>query len=164
MDGLVMRDCHEDDIERVPLSAPAFGEALCAADSVCIYGTDPGILMGRGERLAKAFGAEVVDNTKGDGVQGVRDLTGGRVVLTGVPLEKVGLPLQRIVLEEMGVNGGRATRGTCEETIALAAAGKVNVKALITHRFPLRDFRKACEVFTKCVDGTLEVLVKPSQK
>ncbi len=151
------------------------------------------ILVGRGERLAKAvaFGAEIVDNSKADGVKAVRGLTGGkgadltvdcaargvtpreavemtrkggRVVLTGVPLEEVALPLQRIVLEEMDVFGVRANRGTCEETIALIAAGKMNVKALITHRFPLRDFKKAYEVFTKRVDGALKVLVKPSQR
>ena len=151
------------------------------------------ILVGRGERLVKAkgFGAEIVDNSKVDGVQGVRDLTGGRgadltvdcaargqtpreavgmtrkggrVVLTGVPLEEVALPLQRIVLEEMDVFGVRANRGTCEETIALIAAGKMAVKDLVTHRFPLRDFKKAYEVFTKRIDGALKVLVKPSLK
>ena len=62
----------------------------------------------------------------------------------------------------MDIFGVRANRGACQEAMALMAAGTMNVQALNTRRFPLRDFTKTCEVFTKRVDGALKALVVPS--
>jgi len=149
------------------------------------------IVVGHGERLQRveALGGEAVDNTQEDGVKAVRRLTdgrgadltidcaargqtpresvemtrkGGRVVLTGVPLESVVLPLQRLVLEEMDVYGVRANRGTCEEVIPLMASQRIQVSSLITHTFPLREFRVAYDTFTKRIDGALKVIVEPN--
>jgi L-iditol 2-dehydrogenase len=149
------------------------------------------IVVGRGERLQKAaeLGATIVDNSSGDGPQAVRDLTdgkgahmsidtaargtspadavqmtrkGGRVALIGVPLQGCELPLQRMVLEEMDVFGVRANPGTCAEVIPLIAAGRIDVAAVTTHAFPLRDFGRAYETFTQRLDGALKVLVQPN--
>ncbi|MBI3078948.1 MAG: zinc-binding dehydrogenase, partial [Deltaproteobacteria bacterium] len=139
---------------------------------------------------AKELGAEIVDDARVEStVKVVRELTGGRgadltvdaaargasprqavemtrkggrVVLTGVPLEPVELPLQRMVLEEMDIYGVRANRGTCEEVIPLIANGRINARALVTHIFPLAEFHKAYETFTKRIDGALKVLVQPN--
>lgn len=150
------------------------------------------LVVGHGDRLqrAKELGAEIVDDARVEStVKAVRELTGGRgadltvdaaargatprqavemtrkggrVVLTGVPLEPVELPLQRVVLEEMDVYGVRANRGTCEEVIPLIANGRINARALVTHVFPLSEFHKAYEIFTKRIDGALKVLVQPN--
>jgi threonine dehydrogenase-like Zn-dependent dehydrogenase len=149
------------------------------------------IVVGRGERLrtATALGAEVVDNTQVDGVQAVRDLTGGkgahmtvdtaargtspadavdmtrkggRVALIGVPLEGCELPLSRIVLEEIDLFGVRANPGTCAEVIPLIAAGRLDVNMVTTHVFPLREFARAYETFTERIGGALKVLVQPN--
>ena len=87
---------------------------------------------------------------------------GGRVVLTGVPLESVVLPLQRLVLEEMDVYGVRANRGTCEEVIPLMAGKRIQARHLITHHFPLREFRKAYETFTQRIDAAMKVIIEPN--
>jgi L-iditol 2-dehydrogenase len=83
------------------------------------------------------------------------------VALIGVPLEGCELPLQRMVLEEMDVFGVRANPGTCAEVIPLIAAGRIDVAAVTTHTFPLRDFRRAFETFTQRLDGALKVLIQP---
>lgn len=166
-------------------------QGLLAAQCAALLGAARVIVVGRGERLerAAALGALTVDNTKVDGPAAVRELTdgkgahmtvdtaargpstrdavqmtrkGGRVALIGVPLEGSELPLGRIVLEEMDLYGVRANPGTCEEVIPLIAAGKLDVAAVITHTFPLREFARAYETFTQRLDGALKVLVQPN--
>jgi L-iditol 2-dehydrogenase len=166
-------------------------QGLLAAMCAGLLGAASVIVVGRGERLKKAaeLGTSTVDNSIVDGVEAVRELTGGlgadmtvdtaargetpreavdmtrkggRVALIGVPLEPCILPLQRIVFEEMDVFGVRANPGTCEEIIPLIAAGKIDVDAVTTHAFPLRDFGKAFETFTQRIDGALKVLVQPN--
>ncbi len=166
-------------------------QGLLAGQCAATFGAARVVVVGRGERLAKAssFGFEVVDNTDVDGPTAVRELTGGRgadmtvdtaargetprqavdmtrkggrVALIGVPLEPCVLPLQRIVFEEMDIFGVRANPNTCEEVIPLIAARKIDVSAVTTHSFPLKEFGRAFETFTKRIDGALKVLVKPN--
>ncbi len=165
-------------------------QGLLAGMAAGILGAARVIVVGRGERLAKAeeLGMEIIDNSTVDGVEAVKERTdgigadmtvdtaargetpreavdmtrkGGRVALIGVPLEPCLLPLQRIVFEEMDVFGVRANPGTCEEVIPLIAAGKIDVEAVTTHAFPMREFDKAYETFTQRIDGALKVLVQP---
>lgn len=166
-------------------------QGLLAGMCAALLGAARIVVVGRGERLKKAaeLGMETVDNSAADGVEAVRDLTaglgadmtvdtaargetpreavdmtrkGGRVALIGVPLEPCVLPLQRIVFEEMDVFGVRANPGTCDEIIPLIAAGRIDVGAVTTHAFPLRDFGEAYEAFTQRIDGALKVLVQPN--
>ena len=166
-------------------------QGLLAGQCAGYLGAARVIVVGRGERLAKAaaLGMETVDNSSADGVEAVKELTGGRgadmtvdtaargvtprdavdmtrkggrVALIGVPLEPCLLPLQRIVFEEMDVFGVRANPGTCEEVIPLIAGGKIDVAAVTTHAFPLQEFGRAYETFTKRIDGALKVLVQPN--
>jgi L-iditol 2-dehydrogenase len=50
------------------------------------------------------------------------------------------------------------------EAIALAAAGKIRLGELITHRFPLRDFAEAYRTFTERQGGALKVIIHPWEK
>jgi L-iditol 2-dehydrogenase len=166
-------------------------QGLLAGQCAFALGASRVIMVGRGERLAKAeeMGMETVDNTAIDGVEAVRALTGGRgahmtvdtaargetpreavdmtrkggrVALIGVPLEPCVLPLQRIVFEEMDVFGVRANPNTCAEIIPLIASGTIDVETVTTHAFPLEEFETAYETFTKRIDGALKVLVQPN--
>ncbi len=163
---------------------------LLAVECAWAVGAGRVLLVGAGDRLAKGaqYQAELVDYTARDPVSALLQATGGRgadvsidcastadtmiqavqatrkggtVVYTGVPLEPVQLPMQKIVLEEMDIFGVRANRGTCEESIPLIASGKVDVKSLITHVFSLEEFPRAYEVFTKRIDGALKVILHP---
>jgi len=64
-------------------------------------------------------------------------------------------------LEEVDLFGVRANRNTMEEIIPLMADGRVPAAKLITHHFPLRDFREALRTFNERIDGALKVIVEP---
>ncbi|TAK25834.1 MAG: alcohol dehydrogenase [Chloroflexota bacterium] len=148
------------------------------------------LVVGRGERLAKAveLGAEPIDYTRGDPVAAVRQVTGGRgadravecagtgetlaqaiemvrkggsVSVIGIPLEPAALPIKKLVLDEISVHGVRANRGTCEEVLPLMVRGTVNVRPLVTHRFPLASFPEALATFVERRGGAIKVLIKP---
>ena len=163
---------------------------LLVAECAWALGAGRVIVVGRGERLAKAaeLGSETVDFTAGDPVAEVRERTGGlgaevalecsgdpaavgqcaamlrkggRVAVIGIPLEDARLPLQQLVLNELEIVGVRAAAGEMPEAIALVAAGRIRLRELVTHRFPLRDYAEAYRTFTERVDGALKVIVHP---
>src|SRR5712692_5828206 len=161
------------------------------ADCAIALGAGSVIMTGSGDRLARAadLGFATVDYRVQDPVQAVRRLTdgqgahvaidaagtsasirqavdvlrkGGRVALTGVPTEgDTALPMQKIVLEEIDLFGVRANRNTMEEVMPLIVAGRVRVKPLVTHTFPLAEYGQALHTFAGRIDGALKVLVKP---
>jgi L-iditol 2-dehydrogenase len=165
---------------------------LLVAECAWALGAGRVIVVGRGERLAKAaaLGNEPVDFTACDPVERVRELTagvgvevalecsgdpaavgqcadmlrrGGRVAVIGIPLEDAHVPMQKIVLDELEIVGVRAAAGEMHEAIALVAAGKIRLGELITHRFALREYAEALRIFTERVDGALKVIVHPWQ-
>jgi L-iditol 2-dehydrogenase len=165
---------------------------LLVAECAWALGAGRVIVVGRGERLAKAaaLGNETVNFTACDPVERVRELTsgagvevalecsgdpaavgqcadmlrrGGRVAVIGIPLEDAQVPLQKIVLDELEIVGVRAAAGEMPEAIALVAAGKIRLGELITHRFALREYAEALRTFTERVDGALKVIVHPWQ-
>lgn len=163
---------------------------LLVAQFAAVLGATQVIVIGRGERLQKAadLGFQTVDYSVGNPVHQVMSLTdgygvnvgvdcagtvasiqqvvdvvhkGGRVAFTGVPLEPVELPMQKIVLQELDLYGVRANRNTMSEAIALVTSGRVNVRTLITHVYALQDFKKAYNTFVNREDGALKVVLKP---
>jgi L-iditol 2-dehydrogenase len=163
---------------------------LLAADCATILGAGRVLVVGRGQRLAKAveLGHEPVDFTAEDAVAAVRERTGGRgadsvlecsgdadavgqslemlrrggrVAVVGIPLADAAIPVKRLVLDELDLVGVRAAAGEMPEVMALAAAGRLRLGALVTHRFALEDFAEAYRVFTERVDGALKVIVRP---
>ncbi|HLT57581.1 MAG: alcohol dehydrogenase catalytic domain-containing protein [Limnochordales bacterium] len=148
------------------------------------------IVVGRGPRLEllRKMGAETVDITQGDPVAAVLERTGigadlcvdaagtpetirwsfdmvrkgGRVVLPGGAwVDEAPVPIRRLVLEEMEVFGCRANRGTCEEVIPLMSTGQIDVKPLITHRFPLAEYQQALGTLVDRSKGAMKVIMEP---
>lgn len=149
------------------------------------------LVIGRGERLAKAeeLGAEPIDYSRVDPVSAVRAATdgrgahcviecagtaatlaqaiemtrkGGHVSVIGIPLEGAALPIKKLVLDEIDLYGVRANRGTCQEVLPLMVRGVIDVKPLVTHRFPLSAFPEALDTFVERKDGAIKVLLKPN--
>ncbi len=163
------------------------------ADCAYVLGASIVIVTGSGERLRKAatLGFVTVDYRAEDVVAAVRGLTdgkgahvaidcggtsssirqsvdvlrkGGRVAFTGVPTEgDTALPMQKIVLEEIDLFGVRANRNTMDEVLPLIVSGRVRVKPLVTHTFPIEAYGEALRTFAERVDGALKVLVKPQE-
>jgi len=89
---------------------------------------------------------------------------GGRVVLVGVPTDKVReeLPFKHIVHNEIAIFGSRANPNVGRKIVRMLAAGHVQVRDLITHTFPLEDFARGLDTFVNRRDGVIKVVIEPN--
>ena len=158
---------------------------LCAAQLARALGARV-TLVGRGERLARSrpFADAVIDEKEIATLYGTADAViefagtadaarealllarrGGRVVLggaTGKGVELSGVDLSTIVRGHLDVLGSVANpRRVSGRALELLAAGKVDVKALTTHRFPLDRFADAWATFAERRDGAIRVMLIP---
>lgn len=97
---------------------------------------------------------------------------GGAVVLVGLAVAPRGVDWTPIWLREVAVHGtfcyaredldGRSVR-SIDVAMDLLASGRVDLRPLITHRFPLVDWRRAMEVaLDKRRHRTVKVLLQPA--
>lgn len=70
---------------------------------------------------------------------------GGVVVVVGLSSEMVSIPLMNAAVREVDIRGVFRYCNTWPMAIAMLASGKVNVKPLVTHRFPLEQAMQAFE-------------------
>jgi threonine 3-dehydrogenase len=113
----------------------------------------------------EGHGAEVVLEMSGVPAviaQGTRMLAGGgRMALLGLPEGPVSLDLtDQVIFKEARLHGvtGREIFRTWQQTSVLLATGMVDVTPVITHRFPLDDFREAFEVVASGRSGKVILL------
>jgi threonine dehydrogenase-like Zn-dependent dehydrogenase len=87
---------------------------------------------------------------------------GGRLLLLGISGGKMAeINTDRIVLENLTVFGSRAEGDrSCRRAIRAYASGRLSSTALVTHKFPLKEFEKAFDVFHHKKDGALKVVVE----
>ncbi len=146
---------------------------------------------GSGDRLKKAgeLGALIIDYHKEDVLEKVKELTNGRgvpavlecagteksitqaclaaakggvVSVVGIPHSNPSLPIKRMVLDEVELVGNRANPNTAKATIELLTNNRIDLKSLMTHRFSLKEFGKALDIFEKRQDGAIKVAIKPN--
>jgi L-iditol 2-dehydrogenase len=90
---------------------------------------------------------------------------GGRVVLagsTGPGRELQGIDLSTIVRGHLDIYGSLANpRGISRRGLELLARGVVDVRPLITHRFPLSKFAEAWDTFVERREGAIRVMLEP---
>ncbi len=139
--------------------------------------------------LARELGADdVVDVSTTDITDGIRALTdgrgvdcafecagapsaviaaincvkrGGRVALVGLTGNKqVELNTDRLALDEIDVFGVRSSPNAYPELIALIAAGKVNVRKLVSRVYPLDQINEAFDAFRKREGGAIRMVIK----
>ena len=163
---------------------------LLAADAALICGAARVIVVGRGYRLelARNHGFDVVDTTAGDPVTAVRELTGGlgadtvlecagvpetldwamamlrrggRCAMVGIPTEKVALGVQKLVLDELELVGSRASAGEMRRVMPFVENGRMRVRELITHHFPLTHYQHALDTFNDRASGAIKIIVEP---
>jgi len=149
------------------------------------------IIAGSGERLdlAVKLGAIGIDYRKTDVLEAVNDLTGGLgakrvcecagtskaiyqacmaaakggvVSMIGIPHEDPIIPVKRMVLDEIEMVGNRANPNTAEPAIKMLSEGRVDLKPLLTHRFPLSDFATALDLYEGRKDGSMKIAIKPN--
>lgn len=153
------------------------------AGSIAVLDLDAGRLS-----TAKKLGATTVVNskeespeeqirtlTKGRGVDIVFDAAGspktaalavhltrrgGRVVMIGFPLEdNFPYPLVSGMAKEIDIVTIFRYANVYQSSIDLVATGRVDLKSLITHRFPLEQTEKALQLSDRREDGVVKAMV-----
>lgn len=87
---------------------------------------------------------------------------GGKVVLLGLPTAMdMTLPIKSIIMDQVALLGSRANPNCSEQVLSMMSSGKLNVKDMITHTFPLENIKEAIDTFVGRIDGALKVVIKP---
>jgi L-iditol 2-dehydrogenase len=163
---------------------------LLAGDAARIRGAARVIVVGRGQRLAKAaaLGFETVNTAAGDPVGAVRAMTdglgadvvlecagvpevvewalemlrrGGRCAAVGIPTVGVEIAMQRLVLDELELVGSRASAGEMRRVMPHVEQGRMRVREMVTHRFALADYADALATFNDRASGAIKIIVAP---
>ncbi|HID90465.1 TPA: NAD(P)-dependent alcohol dehydrogenase, partial [Candidatus Bathyarchaeota archaeon] len=139
-------------------------------------------------RLARKLGAdEVIDVSREDPVARMMELTegvdvaleasgaisaaqdairvtrrAGRVVLIGMyPEGQFPIKVLEVPLKELTVRGVLRYAGQYEIALELVSSGKVNVRPLITHRFPLEELERAIRIVEERSENVIKAIIRP---
>ncbi len=87
---------------------------------------------------------------------------GGRIVPFGVyPSGRADLPFYEFYFKELEVVNARAAKGRdFVECIDLVSQGKINLSALITHKFPFTDLNEAIKLLIEPSEERLKVILE----
>ncbi|MHC5055433.1 MAG: zinc-binding dehydrogenase [Planctomycetota bacterium] len=163
-------------------------QAARAAGASRIFATD--VLDYRVE-FARKLGADEVMNASGGGVSewimeltrgrgadvtidcaGVQDTidhcvegvgAGGRVALVGSPREDLLSYLAHVARrKELDVLNVRRSLFGIERALPMALAGQVDLRTMVTHRFPLEETGKAFDILDRYADGVVKAMIAVS--
>lgn len=91
---------------------------------------------------------------------------GAQIVCVGCQADTVTIPLNCAVMQEIDIKGVFRYRNCYPLAMSLVESGKINLRPLVTHRFPLEESVKAFEtcfrgegvkILIKCMDGKLNL-------
>ena len=91
--------------------------------------------------------------------------TGGRIVLVGLFEENVPIDVNHVIHKQLSLissfnRGAKPANEEIKDAIKLMADGKVTMKPLISHEFPVDKIMEAFELQTKA-DESVKVVIKP---
>jgi L-iditol 2-dehydrogenase len=69
--------------------------------------------------------------------------------------------MQRIVLDELELVGSRASAGEMRRVMPLVAQGRIRIREIVTHRFPLNDYGAAIATFKDPGSGCIKIVLTP---
>ncbi len=117
-------------------------------------------------KLTNGLGADLVVECTGQAGPAAEALElarkNGRISFNGIYHEPVTLALNKIVQWNLLITGPKAEgMWNLERAIPLMADGRLKMKPLITHVFPLDEINAAFETFIQRKGGAIKVVVKP---
>jgi len=160
-------------------------KALCAG-KVYLVGTRASRLQ-----VGAALGADrVIDVNREDPLAVVREETGGigvdlviessgsaqglqmaiamakrmgKILLLGFPEDPVSADFASLARDNKSIFTVRGEGwGNCGRAVSLLASGRVDLKPLITHSFPLKEIEEGFRTFRERIGGAIKVVVKPN--
>ncbi|UCF95846.1 MAG: alcohol dehydrogenase catalytic domain-containing protein [Spirochaetaceae bacterium] len=110
----------------------------------------------------EVFEASGAEGTLNQAIRMVKP--GGRIGLLGVPPESVEekVPFKYVCRNEITIIGVKANPNASRKVISLIGSGKLEVKDVITHVFPLQEFSKALDTFENRREGAVKVVLEPN--
>lgn len=89
---------------------------------------------------------------------------GGRIALLGVATAGVmeEIPFKYVTHSEIAIFGSRANANVSLKVLNMMSAGQLDVKKLISHRFPLEDFAEALDTFVNRKGNAVKVVLYPN--
>lgn len=88
----------------------------------------------------------------------------GKILLLSFPHDPIPMDLQNLGLNNKHIISVRGEgKANVRRAISLLDAGKVNLKALVTHTFPIAKVDEAISTFKGRVGGAVKVVMKPQQ-
>jgi alcohol dehydrogenase len=163
---------------------------LCAAACAPMYGPGLTIIVDLVDyrlEAAKKFGALTINSSREDPVSRIRELTegrgadavieavgsavtlkaslaatrkGGTLSILGTPPAPSNFDLSQRFFDMFSLNIGLGELNHVDRLMRLIGAGKLDLRSLITHTFPLRDALQAYAVFEKKEGNCIKVLLK----
>jgi 2-desacetyl-2-hydroxyethyl bacteriochlorophyllide A dehydrogenase len=115
--------------------------------------------------ITRGLGADVViesvgiDATYQDAIQIVRKR--GRVMFFGAVQDTVTLPLLPILHKEIDIVGCTGANDETSTAIDLVAAGKIDLRPIITHEYALDEAQSAFDVLSDRTANAIKVQVRP---
>ena len=87
---------------------------------------------------------------------------GGQILYFGVPTEHINIGFRKACFKNLSVQTSMNPNFTRDFPIAMRwiGEGRIDVKPVITHRYPLANLQEAFETFSERREGSLKVLVE----
>ncbi len=123
--------------------------------------------------------AVILDQTNGNGVDYVVESSGtqigldlaiqatrrnGKILMLAIPHHPLKVDFKNLSLNDKDIITNRGEgRANVARGVSLLATGKVSLKPLVTHVFPLRDYQEAIATFRERRDGAVKVIFRPQE-
>jgi len=135
-------------------------------------GADVAVLVSEADPVAAVLG-----QTGGLGADVVVDCSGsaqapqqavdmikrmGKILLLSIPHARSDVDLGKVAKNNVCIYSVRGEgRANCRRAVSLLQTGRLDLKPLVTHTFPLEEIHSAFEAFTDRSSGAIKVVVKP---
>lgn len=88
---------------------------------------------------------------------------GGRIILYGLPEDsaKISYPVKTIIMNQLSVHGAVANPMVWKPLLDMIAAGKINLKDMVTHRLPLSAIHQAFDILRDKKQNALKIVIHP---
>ena len=88
---------------------------------------------------------------------------GGRCLLYGLPADdaEIRFPVKEIIMNQVTVYGVTNNELAWDPMIEMVAAGKINVKDMVTHHYKLSQLEEAVKTVMERPDSLIKAVVHP---